>query len=142
MTSSPVVAIFNSSDDVVEMLRIALEQAGCVVVNGHIDNIRRGERRIGDLVEDHDPAVILYDLVPPYDRSWRFLEHLRSSPLMQGRRFVVTSTNAQRATEVIGDAAYVYEIVGKPYDLGRIVDAVLAAVAGRDDRLPPEAQRA
>ena len=37
MSSRPVVAIFNSNDDVVEMLRFAFERAGLVVVSGHID---------------------------------------------------------------------------------------------------------
>jgi DNA-binding NarL/FixJ family response regulator len=137
---APVVAIFNSNDDVVEMLRIALEQGGLIVVSGHIDEIRRGEQRLSDFVEEHNPVVILYDLVPPYDRSWRFLEHLRDTPSMQGRRFVITSTNARRATEIIGDAAHVYEIVGKPYDIAEIVKAVQRAVKGREDALPPGAR--
>jgi DNA-binding NarL/FixJ family response regulator len=139
--SAPVVAIFNSNDDVVEMLRFVLEQSGLIVVSGHIDAIRRGEQRLADFVVEHEPAVILYDLVPPYDRSWRFLEHLREAPSMKGRRFVITSTNAQRATEIIGDSAHVYEIVGKPYDLAAIEKAVHAAVRGRDEGLPPDSRR-
>jgi DNA-binding NarL/FixJ family response regulator len=140
MNRRPVVAIFNSNDDVVEMLRFALEQAGLVVVSGHIDAIRRGEQRLSDFVEEHDPSAILYDLVPPYDRSWRFLEHVRETPSMQGRRFVVTSTNAQRAREIAGGAERVLEIVGKPYDIEAIVKAVASAAAGRDDRLPGDAR--
>jgi len=138
--SRPVVAIFNSNDDVVEMLRLALEQAGMVVVSGHIDAIRRGEQRLSDFVEEHDPAAILYDLVPPYDRSWRFLEHLRDTPSMRGRRFVITSTNEQRAKDVIGGAEHVYEVVGKPYDIDAIVKAVDAAARGKEE-LPPSARR-
>jgi DNA-binding NarL/FixJ family response regulator len=141
MSRRPVVAIFNSNDDVVEMLRFALEQAGLIVVSGHIDAIRRGEQRLSDFVEEHDPAVILYDLVPPYDRSWHFLQHLRQTPSMQGRRFVVTSTNAQRVKEIVGGAEHVLEIVGKPYDIDAIVKAVQAAAQGRDDRLPPGARQ-
>jgi DNA-binding NarL/FixJ family response regulator len=137
--SRPVVAIFNSNDDVVEMLRLALEQAGMVVVSGHIDAVRRGEQRLSDFVEEHDPAAILYDLVPPYDRSWRFLEHLRETPSMRGRRFVITSTNAQRAKDIIG-AEHVYEVVGKPYDIDAIVKAVEAAARGKEE-LPPGARR-
>lgn len=138
--SRPVVAVFNSNDDVVEMLRLALEQAGMVVVSGHIDAIRRGEQRLSDFVEEHDPAAILYDLVPPYDRSWRFLEHLRDTPSMRGRRFVITSTNEQRAKDVIGGAEHVYEVVGKPYDIDAIVKAVDAAARGKEE-LPPGARR-
>jgi DNA-binding NarL/FixJ family response regulator len=140
MSHRPVVAIFNSNDDVVEMLRYALENAGMVVVSGHVDAIRRGHQRLSDFVQEHEPSVILYDLVPPYDRSWHFLEHLRDAPSMKGRRFVITSTNARRATEIIGGAEHVLEIVGKPYDLEAIIKAVQAADGRRDGQLPPGAQ--
>lgn len=137
----PVVAVLNSSDDVVEMLRIVLEQAGVVAVTAHVDAIRRGEQSLTDFVAEHQPAVVIYDLAPPYDRSWRFLEHLRESDIMKGRKFILTTTNALRVREIVGDVAHVYEIVGKPYDIGEIVKAALRAL-GRGDDLPPDARRA
>ena len=141
MSRAPVIAVFNSNDDVVELLRMVLEQAGFVVVSGHVDAIRRGEQRLSDFVDEHDPQVILYDLVPPYDRSWRFLEHVRDSPSMRGRRFIITSTNAARAKEIIGTAEHVYEIIGKPYDIDEIVNATKRA-AHRGDTLSPGARNA
>ena len=134
----PVVAIFNSNDDIVEMLRFALEQAGLIVVSGHVDAIRRGQQRLSDFVEEHNPSAILYDVVPPYDRSWRFLEHLRQTPSLRGRRFVITSTNPQRVREVAGEE-HVLEIVGKPHDLEAIVTTVESATRGQDTPLPPGA---
>jgi DNA-binding response OmpR family regulator len=131
----PVVAIFNSNDDVVEMLRYVLESSGFVVVSGHVDAIRRGGTSLSEFVEAHDPVVIIYDIVPPYDRSWRFLEHLREATVMRGRRFVLTSTNAQRVTEIVGTHEQVHEIVGKPYDLEQIAGAVQGAIdASRHER--------
>ena len=140
MAHVPVIAILNSNDDVVELLRMVLEQKGMIVVSAHLDAIRRGEQSLVDFVAEHDPAVIVYDLVPPYDRSWRFLEHLRQVPHMQRRTFVITSTNAQRAKEIIGSAAHVHEIVGKPYDIDDIVSAVQEAAGV--SQLPPDARRA
>jgi DNA-binding NarL/FixJ family response regulator len=140
MASAPVVVILNSNDDVVEMLRIVIEQAGLIAISGQIDKIRRGEMSLPDFVAQHDPEVIIYDLVPPYDRSWRFLDHLREAPAMAGRKFIITSTNAQRAREIVGDTAQVYEIVGKPYDIHQLVEAVLRA-AGRGSDLPNNARR-
>jgi len=129
--SGPItVAVLNSNDDVVEMLRFALENVGFVVVSAHIDAIRRGESSLSDFVDEHDPQVIIYDLVPPYDRSWRFLRHLRAAPNLQGRHFVITSTNAQKAIELSGEAQHVYEILGKPYDINAIVRAVQGAAGG------------
>jgi DNA-binding NarL/FixJ family response regulator len=123
----PVVAVFNSNDDVVEMLRFALESAGLVVVSGHVDSIRRGGSSLSQSVDAHRPDVILYDIVPPYDRSWRFLEHLREAIPMSGRRFVLTSTNAAHVKEIVGIPEHVHEIVGKPYDIDEIVAAVRGA---------------
>jgi CheY-like chemotaxis protein len=98
--------------------------------------IRRGEQRLSDFVEEHQPAVILYDLVPPYDRSWLFLEHLREAPSLKGRRFVITSTNAKRAKEIIGTAEHVYEVIGKPFDIDDLVDAVERAATADTGAAP------
>ena len=130
----PVVAIINSTDDVVEMLRMSFEQAGLVVVSAHIDAIKRGATSLATFVSEHDPNVIVYDLVPPYERSWRFVEHLRASEMMAGRRFVITSTNAKLARELSGTTEDVYEIVGKPYDIDQITQAVREAARARPTR--------
>jgi DNA-binding NarL/FixJ family response regulator len=122
----PVVAILNSNDDVVELLRIALEQAGLVVVSAHVDALKRGAHTLVELVGEHRPDVIIYDLVPPYDRSWRFLEHLRETTL-RGYRFVITSTNPKRAAELAHTKEDIHEIVGKPYDIDTIVRAAREA---------------
>jgi DNA-binding NtrC family response regulator len=138
MGAIPVVAIFNTSDDVVEMLRYAIEAAGFVVVSGHVDAMRRADASLQDVLEGHDPRVILYDIAPPYDRSWRFFEHMRSHPWMKGRQFVLTSTNAKRVSEIVGTEEPVYEIIGKPYDIDTIVEAVKKAASSvRSSREDP-----
>lgn len=126
-THVPVVAVLNSNDDVVELLRIALEQAGLVVVSAHVDAIKRGDASLVDFLNEHQPDAVLYDVVPPYDSSWRFLLHLREHAL-RTPRVVVTSTNPKRVAELT-DAVEddVLEIIGKPYDIDRIVDAVCEA---------------
>lgn len=126
----PVVAVFNSNDDVVELLRMAIEQAGFVVVSAHVDAIKRGDASLVEFVNEHTPDVVLYDVVPPYDHSWRFLLHLREQALREPE-VVVTSTNPVRVAEATGAAqGDVLEIIGKPYDIDRIVEAVRQA-AGR-----------
>ena len=123
----PVVAILNSNDDLVELLRSVLEHAGFVTATGHIDDVRRGRLDLINFVKQHDPKVIVYDLVPPYERSWNYLYHLRDSEPLRGRPFVLTSVNADRAREVIGNSEMVYEVVGKPFDLDAVVRAVKEA---------------
>ncbi len=136
----PAVAVLNSNDDIVELFRMVLEHDGCIVVSAHVDAIRRGEQSLADFLEEHDPQLIIYDLTPPYERSWRFLEHLRESPHVTHRRFLITSTNAQRAKEIVGNAEHVYEIVGKPYDIDIIRSAVRRALGLGD--LPPDSRLA
>ena len=123
----PVVAVLNSNDDVVELLRMAVEQAGFVVISAHVDAMRRGDSSVLELITRHRPDVVIYDIVPPYDASWRFLELLRED-VLRGPQFVLTSTNPARVIELTGAATEaVHEIIGKPYDLDRIVGAVQAA---------------
>ena len=125
----PVVAVLNTNDDTVEMLRMLLESEGLLTVSAHVSDIRRGALDFGGFIEEHDPRVIIYDIPPPYDRSWLFYEHLRALPVMAGREFVLTSTNPARVAGLAQPEQPVLEIIGKPYDLQMIVDAVKKALA-------------
>jgi|SRR5688572_22914316 DNA-binding NtrC family response regulator len=126
--SSPtVVAVFNSSDDIVEMLRFALEIEGLIVVTGHIGDIVRGELDVQRFVSQHQPCVIVYDIAPPYERNWRFLQHLCRMPEFDGREWVLTSTHEARVREFADTDQVIYEILGKPYDIEQIVQAVKTA---------------
>jgi hypothetical protein len=128
----PVVAILNSNDDVVEMLRAAIEATGMIVVSTHVDDLRRGVSSLTDFISEHQPDVIIYDLVPPYERSWLFLNHIRELPMMQKREWVLTSVNPKRALEHRnGDDSQVFEILGKPLDIDEITRAVKEASRAR-----------
>ena len=127
---TPVVAIFNANDDVVELLRVVFEQAGFLAVSAHVDAIRRGTVDVERFVRTHAPRAIVYDVAPPYDRQWAFLQHMRSLAGMADIPFVVTSTNAARLKDWVGTDEQIYEIIGKPYDLEDILGAVKRAVAG------------
>jgi DNA-binding NtrC family response regulator len=129
-----VVAIFNSSEEVVDLLKDVLEHAGFVIVYGHIGEIKRGMLDLEAFVRQHRPKVIVYDLVPPYETTWAFLEHLRGSEALQGAQFVLTSINRARVEEIVKPNEHVYEIVGKPLDLDQIVRAVKEASRARPTR--------
>ena len=123
------VAVFNSSDDVVELFRIALEYAGFVVVSGHIDDIRRDKLDLEALVRQHNPRVVLYDLIPPYDRHWRFVDHLRTTSPLRDIPFIITSTNSKVARELSDRSEPIFEVFARPFEIDEVVDAVRRAVA-------------
>src|SRR5512144_1024623 len=90
---SPVIAVFNSSSDMVTLLRSALDLAGFQTVVGHIPDIKQGGLDFIDFVERFAPAVIVYDVSPPYEANWNFLRLIRSSEVVHGCPFIVTTTN-------------------------------------------------
>ena len=113
------------------MIRAGVEQAGLIAVSIHLDSIRRGKASLEDFIREHEPSVVVYDVAPPYEPSWRYLNRLRQSPLLKDRQFVITSANVARAKELGGGSENVFEILGKPYDINSLVDIVREAPKAR-----------
>ena len=125
---TPAVAVINSNEDTVEMLRASLQQNGfTAVATGHVTDIRNGRTDFLKFMEEHNPRVIVYDIGIPYEENWRFLQLLTSSEAMTDCKVVVTTTNKRVLERLVGEDTGAHEIVGKPYDLQSIVDAVKRA---------------
>ena len=123
----PVIAVFNSSSDTVDLLRTALEGHGFQTVIGHIPEVKAGQLDLIDFIENHAPSVIVYDISPPYDANWTFLRLVRSAEAVKTRRFILTTTNKPALENLVGETEAL-EIIGKPYDLLQVVEAVRAAL--------------
>ena len=132
MAGAPVVAVVNTNPDLVELLKARIEAAGFVVLVMHIAEVRAG-LDLGAVLAQHDPKVVVYDVVAPFGRNWRFLEHLRTT-LMKDRRFVLTSPNASALQKLIGRDEAVYEILDDGADVDAIVQAVREASRARSTR--------
>ncbi len=126
--SAPVVAVFNTSPDTVELLRFVFQQAGFAVVSAFTFDIRDGKVDLASFLQQTNPAVVVYDVAPPYDGNWALFQALLANSPLQRYRYVITSTNPPYVQRLAGDV-HVHEVIGKPYDLDEIVLAVQAAVA-------------
>ena len=131
MTGSVVAAIFNTSQDVIDLLRRAFEPAGIIVVSAFTHQIREGNIDVERFLQQHNPDVIVYDVAPPYDANWRLFQHLRTIPAMRERPLVLTSAAVHHVEGLLNRDDRVYEVVGTPLDLERIVRAVKEAARSR-----------
>lgn len=129
MPTQPVVAVVNTNPDLVELLKVKIEKAGFVVLVMHIADIRQG-LDVAAVLAQHDPQVIVYDVVFPYERNWRFLQHLRETSF-KGRRFVLTTPNEAGVRELVGKDERVYEVLDDGGDTDSIVQAVREASRAR-----------
>jgi DNA-binding NtrC family response regulator len=125
-----VVAVFNTSEDTTDLLRVVLEQAGFVVVTGLTSHFRDGKLDFYSFMREHRPKVVVYDIAIPYEQNWALFQHFRSRPVSESVQFVVTTTNAAQVEKFAG-AQHLLEIVGKPYDLDALVRAVKDAAHAR-----------
>ena len=132
-TPGDTVLIINTSPDTVEMLKDALERAGFLVASLFTWEVQDGSVNLEAMLHTHQPKVIVYDIAPPYDRNWKFLQHLRAG-LLKGHRFVLTSVNTKHVEELVGRDEQIYEVVGTPHDLNEIVRATKEAARARSTR--------
>lgn len=129
-----VAAIFNTSPDLIDLVRRAFEPSGIVVVTALTHQIREGVVDVANFLTQHNPDVVVYDIAPPYDANWQLFLHIRGLPPMRRRKIVVTSMNRKHVEKLAGRDETIYEIVGKPYDLGVLVQAVKEAARHRPAR--------
>jgi CheY-like chemotaxis protein len=120
--------VLNSSQDTIDLLKVVLEEQGFLVATAHVSSVKSGELDLLDFVSKHSPDVIVYDVALPYEENWKFLRLLQSSEALKDIRWVITTTHKKRLQELVGDCGQVYEVVGKPYDLAQIMDAIKTAM--------------
>jgi DNA-binding response OmpR family regulator len=127
--SKHVVALFNASDDTVEMVQRMLDAAGYqCLISCHFSDLKKGNIDFVRYLTEHEPEVVIFDISPPYLENWRFFKTLSVDKAMQGRGLVLTTTNKARLDEAVGNDSLAVEIVGKPYDLNQISTAIQAAM--------------
>jgi hypothetical protein len=127
-TAEGIVALFNASDDTVDMIMSLLTQDGGTqtLVWCHFAELKKGIIDFKNFMVKHNPEVVIFDISPPYDENWYFFTTMRDADVMRGRGSVLTTTNKNRLDEVVGADSDAIEIVGKPQDVQQIRTALTA----------------
>lgn len=125
-TAPGVVALFNASDDTIDMIQGLLTQSKGEqsLIWCHFADLKRGIVNFDKYMDKHNPEVVIFDLSPPYDENWRFFKTMRDAPTMKRRGVVLTTTNKNRLDEVLGEDSHALEVVGRAKDLAEIGAAI------------------
>ena len=130
LTDPPLVAVLNTSEDVIAILTEVLEEDGLRTIIDYITPYRQGNKDLRTFFAQHQPHVVIYDLAPPYDVNWAFFQTVRELSDLPDRAFVLTTTNKTQLERLVGPTGS-YELVGKPFDVEQIVAAVRRALAAQ-----------
>jgi DNA-binding response OmpR family regulator len=134
VTSEGIVALFNASDDTIEMIQGLLTKAdaGQTLIWCHFADLKKGVVDFERYIGKHNPEVVIFDLSPPYDENWTYFKKMRDNRIMKNRGIVLTTTNKDRLDEVLGSDSYALEVVGQPEDLALIDGAIRAETRKAD----------
>lgn len=122
-SNRPVVAVLNTSKEIIEILSEVLEDEGMQTVTAYIVDFKRGNADLQAFLAEHHPQAIVYDIVPPYEDNWKFFQTIRGIQELKDCKFVLTTTNKDALETLVGPTGS-FELVGKPYDLNQVVSAV------------------
>jgi DNA-binding response OmpR family regulator len=126
------IAIINTSVEFAELLRDTLEDEGLGrAAVGYVHRFKRREEDVGEFFARNDPAVVIFDIAVPYEENWRYCREVRALPEAGGRRFITTTTNRAALEGLVGPSEAL-EIIGKPFDLEQLIEAVKRGLAGEE----------
>lgn len=126
-----VVAVLNSNQDVLRVIRSVLEDEGYTVAVKHIVDFKEGMANLGQFLDEHRPNVIIYDLAPPYQENWNFLQLVQSIPRLAAIPMILTTVNKAALEHTVGHTD-AFEILGTRDNLAPLVENVNSVV--RRDR--------
>lgn len=129
--SRPVLAILNSSEDLLELLTEAFKDEGFRVVTHHLMPFRRGQEDMTQFFAQHRPDVAMWELSIPYEENWTFFQRMRLAPAVRDCLIILTTTNIGRLRQTAEADIDAFEVVGKPFDLDQLVALVKQALGGR-----------
>jgi DNA-binding response OmpR family regulator len=120
----PVVAIFNSMDEILDTLRLAFEAQGFVAATARLADILSGILDLIAFVQEHKPVALVYDLPRPYEANWNVLRMLRETDSLESLVWVITTTNKEALERAVPRTNAIEVVLGKPYTVEEVIEAV------------------
>jgi hypothetical protein len=125
-TNAPIAFIY-ASDGVTEPVREALAKDGYQVTLGFAGQFT-SSTQFATFVEIYNPKVIVYELLPPHERTLSYVLTLKALKAAEGREFVLTTTD-RTLIDAVSRGSHVVETIGRGGELTELRRAVHEALA-------------
>ena len=122
----PVIGIVDAEPTITKLLQTFFELEGFATVAAMPQDRRWGDLDVLAWLDAHQPAVVLWDISLPYDENWAVFQQVSAA---SGAKtpFILTTTNTRALEQVMAKTAD-FDIIAKPYNLDRLLDAVEQAL--------------
>jgi len=129
----PTVLVINNSDEVIQIISLVLEEHGFRVADRYKITPGSGEPALERHIAQHRVDVVVWDIGLPYARNWTYFEEVESSGVFNHCGIVLSTTNKAALESIVGPTP-AHELIGKPFDLDELIEAVHSALANRVPR--------
>jgi DNA-binding NarL/FixJ family response regulator len=130
-----MVALLNSSEDVIARLQEALDEGGFRTVAATVADVQMGVLDLIAWMSETPADVILVDLPRPDGRALNFLRLLQHVDVLQRCGWILTTTHKDALETMLTAADGHPVVVGQPDIAGQVADAarrVMATCAAED----------
>ena len=114
----------NSSKEITELLTEIFQGEGYSTKSIFTYEFKGNEQAFDAFINKFHPDVIVYDIAVPYDENYQLLQKLLARRAATRLPFVLTTTNKDALQKMIGESLPAHELIGKPFDIHEIIDAV------------------
>ncbi len=126
------VAVINTSKEIVEVLQELFESEGYKTCGTFTYLYKGNESHFDEFINQNKPDVIIYDIALPYKDNFELFKKLSEKMKENHIPFILTTTNKVALESIVGKTN-THELVGKPYDMQEIVDAVQRALKEKNE---------
>jgi DNA-binding NarL/FixJ family response regulator len=124
-----MVALLNSSEDVIARLREALDEGGFRTVAAHVADVQLGVLDLIAWLSETRADVILVDLPRPDGQALNFLRLLQHVDVLQRCGWILTTTHKDALEAMLTAADGHPVVVGQPDIAGQVADAARRVMA-------------